>query len=213
MRGEENIPCFCWFSSSGPPPRAWGREQPVTSLAEARGSTPTCVGKSSPLLHGGRRLAVHPHVRGEETVESLVNPIGEGPPPRAWGRDLRAAARRWNVRSTPTCVGKSVAGGKRLAMERVHPHVRGEESGRCTSLASPRGPPPRAWGRAECAHRGARRPGSTPTCVGKRSPAGPPRVVPAVHPHVRGEESDGPYLWRAILGPPPRAWGRVIVRI
>ena len=91
------------------------------------------------------------------------------------------------------------------------PHVRGEEQARVAGQLAGRGPPPRAWGRGKVGADLPPPPGSTPTCVGKRCSSRARRPRLTVHPHVRGEE-DYKVLdqWR-YYGPPPRAWGRVVV--
>ncbi len=154
--------------AAGSPPRAWGKLMAdIISLVTLR-FTPTCVGKTNfhllgdPMMIGSPprawgkprselllppRMAVHPHVRGENAVHGLpvidlaVHPHvrGENTRHRLWGTS--------RGRFTPTCVGKTPAdppetppchgspprawGKLKWLREarligKVHPHVRGE---------------------------------------------------------------------------------------
>ena len=113
----------------GSPPRAWGKFVQRPGLLVVERFTPTCVGKiPCPCCPRSRRLRftptcvgkifphtpstpttpVHPHVRGENTVQlslSIDRP-----------------------RFTPTCVGKMGRPGPPILPRAVHPHVRGENA-------------------------------------------------------------------------------------
>ena len=171
-------------------------------------STPTCVGKREAVAAALQPTAVHPHVRGEEASSQPVTIAWRGPPPRAWGRVGPPTAGSADLRSTPTCVGKSHRPTTAGTRPTVHPHVRGEEPADRASLLESRGPPPRAWGRASRGCRAWAPARSTPTCVGKSRPPPAWRRGSPVHPHVRGEEIAAVRSDVLRLGPPPRAWGR-----
>ena len=69
----------------------------------------------------------HPHVRGEDDT---VNKVLQQPietPPRAWGRHAKEDIEKLEDRNTPTCVGKTYAGGPVQFDREKHPHVRGED--------------------------------------------------------------------------------------
>ena len=51
------------------------------------------------------------------------------------------------MRNTPTCVGKTPLGLKKMPREQKHPHVRGEDAGGHGAGGNIRETPPRAWGR------------------------------------------------------------------
>ena len=95
----------------------------------------------------------------------------------------------------------------------VHPHVRGDDVRLVKGDTISGGPPPRAWGR--------------------RHPLRPSRPPCTVHPHVRGDDfvyglgmaafdrstptcvgttSSAGFCSRSACGPPPRAWGRRLIR-
>src|SRR5207245_2101637 len=77
-----------------------------------------------------------------------------GSPPRTWGRP-RPSPRP--ASATP-----------------VHPHARGEDTGKSLTVPSSSGSPPRTWGR-------------------RRLGALPP-LAASVHPHARGEDQDASHL-------------------
>ena len=110
----------------------------------------------------------------------------------------------------------------------VHPHVRGDDtSGRARKNARS-GSPPRAWGRLRLTSENNARSGSpprawgrlgergfgvlmlrfTPTCVGTTRKRGRTRPLRSVHPHVRGDDAATVSESTAVVGSPPRAWGR-----
>jgi len=51
--------------SNGSPPRAWGQSLLAFGQARRERFTPTCVGTMPPSGEGAGRVAVHPHVRGD----------------------------------------------------------------------------------------------------------------------------------------------------
>ena len=89
------------------PPRAWGRRYCSRAASNARGNTPTCVGKTllSPLSR--HRHWKHPHVRGDDvsTIPRSTNAVET--PPRAWGRPSSSLPSIRHCGNTPTCVGKT----------------------------------------------------------------------------------------------------------
>src|SRR5579884_1764949 len=91
---------------------------------------------------------------------------------------------------------------------RVHPHVRGDDTGEIAHWTFASGPPPRAWGRSEGGYIQGLRPGSTPTCVGTITALDTQRASRWVHPHVRGDDVESGDHFCRHRGPPPRAWGR-----
>src|SRR5690606_38095669 len=69
----------------GSPPRAWGGRRGRGRRCPRPGFTPTCVGRTvgEDVVH--TRLAVHPHVRGEDLMPAARPSAATGSPPRAWG--------------------------------------------------------------------------------------------------------------------------------
>ena len=71
-------------------------------------STPTRVGKTGKFPHSVIASSVHPHACGENSERTVRKTIGEGPPPRVWGKRQRRLAGLSEGRSTPTRVGKTI---------------------------------------------------------------------------------------------------------
>ena len=70
------------------------------------------------------------------------------------------------------------------------------------------GSPPRAWGRPSIPAYRRPRGRFTPTCVGTTVGEGCSGSSSAVHPHVRGDDVPPTTRPEAVIGSPPRAWGR-----
>ena len=88
-------------------------------------------------------------------------------PPRAWGRP-ESSGDTWQYgRNTPTGVGKRARLTLWRLCKRKHPHGRGEEPVPDVDSRGAPETPPRAWGRAPAPFRKSRKPGNTPTGMGK----------------------------------------------
>ena len=132
----------------------------------------------------------------------------DGPPPRAWGRPLRACVLPSVLRSTPTRVGTTLWLICRQIGGPVHPHARGDDVLSPRTIDHRGGPPPRAWGRLEAGDLVREQNRSTPTRVGT-TPFAPRRwSLSTVHPHARGDDAIRASKVVPLHGPPPRAWGR-----
>ncbi len=208
VRGDNKIlPCLNRFPQ-GPPPRAWGqRLPPYAKLLQDR-STPTCVGTTTSGSSSAAQWTGPPPRAWGQQVSCANRGPASGPPPRAWGQPFWGWLMNNKGRSTPTCVGTTIAQpqphsdavgppprawGQRQAPSArtrgraVHPHVRGDNP--TTPAARPRrgGPPPRAWGQLISIFFSVAALRSTPTCVGTTSIFGSSKISATVHPHVRGD--------------------------
>src|SRR5690606_23404920 len=167
VRGEDCAHSVQVVTAGGSPPRAWGGQPHVTSLARRMRLTPTCVGRT--VHQNLRRMPrpAHPHVRGEDGARARRRPERVGSPPRAWGGPPGTDGGRISLRLTPTCVGRTVPAAQTGRARPAHPHVRGEDVYQEINDLVEFGSPPRAWG-------GRRHPAGrvadqrlTPTCVGR----------------------------------------------
>ena len=158
-RGENFSGTPIWYSTCGPPPRAWGKLRAGARRIPHHRSTPTRVGKTqkpviavifSPVHPHARgensrpacptsRRPVHPHARGENVLRQPHELERLGPPPRAWGKRLGDRVVFHDQRSTPTRVGKTLAAPFTTQSSTTSPTV--------TPGNPPTGPPPRAWGK------------------------------------------------------------------
>ncbi len=128
VRGEDDNPFPRVILNRETPPRAWGRPARQALLSSTRRNTPTCVGKTSAALIVRKKRKKHPHVRGEDALQTSEETNQGETPPRAWGRPPEPLRQRAGCRNTPTCVGKTAAAGRMTRSSRKHPHVRGEDT-------------------------------------------------------------------------------------
>ena len=105
----ENYPRrFLVAHDDGSPPRVWGKRIITVIIGSSRRFTPTCVGKTQPVLWLRSRPSVHPHVCGENKARFDAKFADVGSPPRVWGKPPPAQLTAARQRFTPTCVGKTV---------------------------------------------------------------------------------------------------------
>ena len=167
VRGEYHDITFLSYSILGSPPRAWGIRCLVSSMSLS--------------------CPVHPHVRGEYDGSIVVGGAFTGSPPRAWGILIGQRFQIQLRRFTPTCVGNTPKHPLSLAMEAVHPHVRGEYCTQEEEYMNNAGSPPRAWGILNrWLSKGAVF-GSPPRAWGILRSQCILHISSKVHPHVRGE--------------------------
>ena len=188
VRGDDRTISRVTGDRFGSPPRAWGRPYAVHQVLVADRFTPTCVGTTAGRSRERCRAAVHPHVRGDD-----AGLPGRGHPP-SW--------------FTPTCVGTTRPGQTCRSTWAVHPHVRGDDGFWSVTAVFSAGSPPRAWGRPEVTVPVQPDVRFTPTCVGTTAWWSWSAFWPAVHPHVRGDDSRSTTGLSPLAGSPPRAWGR-----
>ena len=79
---------FDFSLGKGTPPRVWGKRKLKDKADPLLRYTPTCVGKTLRKPLRPTAIKVHPHVCGENDQNVKVLLIGEGTPPRVWGKRL-----------------------------------------------------------------------------------------------------------------------------
>ena len=155
---------------TGSPPRAWGRlAHRLLAQRAASRFTPTRVGTTDCASQAARSVPVHPHARGDDSVEDAPRHIARPVHPHARGDDRRSAPR-----------------GSRSP---VHPHARGDDRDAAGTRASRAGSPPRAWGRPISLAYPRPRRSVHPHARGddcRRLPDA--SSAAAVHPHARGDD-------------------------
>ena len=171
----------------GSPPRAWRRVV---------------------IARQGLIVARSPHGRGDESYRNRWNHCWFGSPPRAWGRHANYRNRARRGRFTPTRVGTTVGSPLYHVRVPVHPHARGDDVFSLASASSPRGSPPRAWGRRIVLRKQLNPRRFTPTRVGTTITILTCNALLPVHPHARGDDGATCYIVVPYTGSPPRAWGR-----
>ncbi len=128
VRGERvcHLPAVRCIDGSSP--RAWGALRGAILPRLVLRFIPTCVGSASTWRWWLRRLAVHPHVRGERARALQHARQRHGSSPRAWGARLVRNRIPPLHRFIPTCVGSAPPGPRGTRGRAVHPHVRGERA-------------------------------------------------------------------------------------
>ena len=153
--------------------------------------------------------AVHPHGRGDNRCQELVETAQHGSPPRAWGQCPYHPRAPDGCRFTPTGVGTICTWARRHQTLAVHPHGRGDNARTTRERQTDAGSPPQAWG--QCArprpHHPARR--FTPTGVGTINRTITHHATHAVHPHRRGDNLSIVNAGEDRNGSPPQAWGQL----
>ena len=192
----------------GSPPRAWGQSFLDYSFTLTTRFTPTGVGTMSPPSRPKRRVAVHPHGRGDNERYMPGAFVGVGSPPRAWGQFAAAREAVAAGRFTPTGVG--TIGDRRRARgdSTVHPHGRGDNHCGAGFVCQQFGSPPRAWGQYPLTRLVIPYPRFTPTGVGTIALLASVRSPLSVHPHGRGDNDHQSPSPSSASGSPPRAWGQ-----
>ena len=117
------------------------------------------------------------------------------------------------VRSATSCSSCRRSYRVRLGAPAVHPHARGDLRERRSASIAASGPPPRAWGPARSSCQRGRSARSTPTRVGTWRHEVLIHQSVAVHPHARGDLRRPAISLTRSDGPPPRAWGPVLVEL
>ena len=222
LAGGQGIAQPCWRSiptrvgispvapSSRPPPRSIPTRVGISpSRLMVLSSTPVhphargdLTVQVQPMVAG----AVHPHARGDLGAERRPHRAARGPSPRAWGSLFAGTLEPLGGRSIPTRVGISVVSHSRRWMRAVHPHARGDLAGGTGGVGSGYGPSPRAWGSPASTALSTISGGPSPRAWGSqcqrrrvlaRMRSIPTRVGISVPAQVT---HSGP-------GPSPRAWG------
>ena len=209
MRGEDAGTARAFTEELETPPHAWGRlSLASTSRSRAR-NTPTCVGKTATRQPPQRMKQKHPHMRGEDMIETGKVSLSSETPPHAWGRQFMKPLLPLLQRNTPTCVGKTVPAHFPAPCRQKHPHMRGEDLIASVAVPPNMETPPHAWGRLPSVSPDPAVRRNTPTCVGKTEFGVNRTGVVRKHPHMRGEDSCFPDRHLPTPETPPHAWGRL----
>ncbi len=174
--------------------------------------SPACAGTTPPPAQPCAAPSVHPRVRGDDSSRQSRHGPLFGSPPRARGRRLAHGAAVAGARFTPACAGTTRSRAGCWSATTVHPRVRGDDLSSSSISAISVGSPPRARGRPRRHGRPGRVLRFTPACAGTTPASLRLRLRPAVHPRVRGDDSNQKRGVASSLGSPPRARGRRLER-
>ena len=162
---------------------------------------------------GLTRFGFCPRMRRKKFFQPPFEPVTQGSPPHARGKDKIFFLCLPPRGITPACAGKSASKPSSSAASRDHPRVRGEKSLKSSSMMPAQGSPPRARGKAGFRHARGQQPGITPACAGKRTSTMRAGFSPGDHPRVCGEKESASAEATHGQGSPPRVRGKVKARI
>ena len=106
-RGESELTVQYLPLWLGSPPPAWGKRVDAQDVNKTNRFTPTRVGKAALPPGRGLRPPVHPHPRGESTLDCPSTSSYHGSPPPAWGKRPAQVGQVRQLGFTPTRVGKA----------------------------------------------------------------------------------------------------------
>ena len=193
----------------GPSPRARGKRPSHRKQKSSQGSIPASAGEAKVTLRLCHRCQVHPRERGGSPRTRQQPPPAGGPSPRARGKRGSHQGRQVRGGSIPASAGEACSAPRRNSAARVHPRERGGSGIRSTWSGGTRGPSPRARGKHVHASADSLIGGSIPASAGE---ANTPRTwsdTPEVHPRERGGSRGGLVEAKTMMGPSPRARGKL----
>ncbi len=209
MRGEQTLRLSCEGSSNGSSPRARGTARWIQLDPEVPRFIPACAGNRSLLEEIERLSAVHPRVRGEQSLEGWLRGPTPGSSPRARGTARSCKCLTYKRRFIPACAGNSFSAVVRGGRPPVHPRVRGEQPSTDCGTTDLDGSSPRARGTVLETPHHSHRQRFIPACAGNRRRTGWRWPRSTVHPRVRGEQFRGRSAQQPGRGSSPRARGTV----
>ena len=165
-RGDDSCRYCAPPMTLGSPPRTWGRLQGGADGGAADRFTPTDVETTAVRFRGRLPASVHPPARGDDRRGDHGVGLGDGSPPRTWGRLAVVFKSRLLHRFTPTHVGTTWVAGRSQTHGAVHPHARGDDQPTNFAIPQLTGSPPRTWGRQAYTNGAYRQFRFTPTHVG-----------------------------------------------
>ena len=193
---------------AGPSPRARGQHKRSHRSVCTRRSIPACAGATWVGAACRRLRAVHPRVRGGNTLGFGQLGQPDGPSPRARGQHSYLDRHQRPIRSIPACAGATPFAPGLTRPETVHPRVRGGNvPARAGCRLSP-GPSPRARGQRGVGGNPFVDRRSIPACAGATSSGFCGGPGAAVHPRVSGGNNLLGTKDLSRVGPSPRARGQ-----
>ena len=126
IRGELKVPKEWRTMKAGSSPHSWGTYRMILIFGKYQRFIPTFVGNFTNYRFVNRILTVHPHIRGELTIDRIILNRHNGSSPHSWGTSYRHRNEYASIRFIPTFVGNLHCGTHAQYFRTVHPHIRGE---------------------------------------------------------------------------------------
>ena len=145
---------------------------------------------------------------GEKRLRKAYKKQLRGSPPHVRGKEANSFTRKWFVRITPACAGKSALGSPAFSSNRDHPRMCGEKTIYVDTYPGTLGSPPHVRGKGDfnIVRIGHKR--ITPACAGKSSPGLSDMHANGDHPRMCGEKILFLEHVHRKLGSPPRMRGK-----
>ncbi len=206
-RGEHEAILKVVRSRVGSSPHSWGTLRRSHAGGREARFIPTLVGNTMVWAISARRLAVHPHTRGEHAGRLFACGASGGSSPHSWGTQrIRRLSFAWG-RFIPTLVGNTAVDDRDQGLGAVHPHTRGEHTDSGLRKTAEVGSSPHSWGTLSATLAGIARSRFIPTLVGNTNRFHQAQSPRTVHPHTRGEHSVIRVRYGAKCGSSPHSWG------
>ena len=187
-RGEQSLDTSATTPAAGSSPLARGTDRPQHADSVFHRFIPAGAGNSGAGSGHGRRHAVHPRWRGEQTSVASSPPLPTGSSPLARGTVQRNAGRLRNGRFIPAGAGNRSPGRDSAPGFSVHPRWRGEQQGLQGGSGGDGGSSPLARG-TDLRHRvSVIRQRFIPAGAGNRAAGSGSWLAGTVHPRWRGEQ-------------------------
>ena len=173
------------FNGSSPRPRGTGAQRPGPHGGDR--FIPASAGNGSSRRLGPRGMPVHPRVRGERNIISLLDAPRYGSSPRPRGTVPGGLLFEPTPRFIPASAGNGSCRCCRQPSRSVHPRVRGERKFPRELIGFLNGSSPRPRGTAYQCGPAGRPLRFIPASAGNGRRQRHARASCAVHPRVRGE--------------------------
>ena len=128
MRGERAVAAALACAPVGSSPHARGTLLRPPLQRQALWFIPACAGNARAMSPAGRRLPVHPRMRGERIVWDKSSSINDGSSPHARGTPFFPGNVAVFPRFIPACAGNASFPNLQLERSSVHPRMRGERA-------------------------------------------------------------------------------------
>ena len=197
----------CCATKSGSSPHARGPPSTLPGRLSIPGFIPACAGSTPSSCRWCRPTQVHPRMRGVHLGLFLQAAQQQGSSPHARGPPCGPSPDPGSMRFIPACAGSTYSQDYDVAMDRVHPRMRGVHLVCSLRYRSARGSSPHARGPLEEHPETDEETRFIPACAGSTKASAVFNAVDKVHPRMRGVHSFRVSRTSMFLGSSPHARG------
>ena len=194
LRGEHRQEQILTYMIRGSSPLTRGTPAMAKSGAAGTRFIPAYAGNTTRLLSAYRITPVHPRLRGEHLMVSMVSRAETGSSPLTRGTHRRHGACADAARFIPAYAGNTGVSACRTCPGPVHPRLRGEHAAPDAGAMAVSGSSPLTRGTPELGSKNATFPRFIPAYAGNTGSVGCAGAWAAVHPRLRGEHVTPAYM-------------------